>query len=228
MSSPTAVAVVVAHPDDEVLAFGGTICRHVDVGDTVYVLFVATGLASRKADGQVSLEELQHLRRQAEAAGKVLGVTGMEFGDGPDNRMDTVALLDVVKRVERFLERTRAGIVYTHHAGDLNIDHEITARAVLTACRPQPGANVRMLYAGEVLSASEYTLPRDRFVPTCYLGIGPYLERKCAALQCYADELRAWPHPRSVEAIRALAQLRGAESGMEAAEALVLIREVRF
>jgi LmbE family N-acetylglucosaminyl deacetylase len=227
MKEPATVAVVVAHPDDEVLGFGGTICRHGAAGDAVHVLFLATGLASRNDDGRVSPDELHRLHRQAESAGKVLGVTGMEFGDFPDNRMDRVALLDVVKRVERFLDHTKAGIVYTHHAGDLNVDHGITARAVLTACRPQPGSRVQMLYGGEVLSSSEYAFPYDRFIPTCYLGIDRYLERKCAALQCYTEEIRAWPHPRSVEGIQALARLRGSESGMEAAEALVLIREVR-
>ena len=136
------VAVIVAHPDDEVLAFGGTMCRHAELGDHVHVLFLATGLAARTEDGRVAAEEFQKLRAEAREAGNLMGVEKIEFSDFPDNRMDTVPLLDVVKRVSAFIENTAATLVYTHHVGDLNIDHTIVARAVLTACRPTPGAQV--------------------------------------------------------------------------------------
>ena len=129
--------------------------------------------------------------------------------------------------VEAFIDSSAAEIVYTHYVGDLNIDHSITARAVLTACRPVPGTRVRKIYAGEVLSSSEYALPQDRFRPTSYVGIADYLERKRTALECYTTEVRDWPHPRSIEGIATLARLRGSECGLEAAEAFTLLREVR-
>ena len=221
------VAVIVAHPDDEVLGFGGTICRHAEAGDAVHVLFLATGLAARSPDGKVTPEEIAGLRQEALSAGKILGVTSIEFADFPDNRMDTVALLDVVKRVDDFVEKTQATLIYTHHAGDLNIDHSICARAVLTACRPIPGARTRKIYAGEILSSSEYAIAQDRFRPTTYIGIEPYIGRKREALQSYTREVRYWPHPRSIKAVALLARLRGSECGAEAAEAFALIREVR-
>ena len=221
------VAVVVAHPDDEVLAFGGSICRHGDVGDAVDVLFLATGLASRKPDRKAEKNALAKLRREAEAAGGIMGVRRIEFADFPDNAMDSVPLLDVVQRIEAFLATTDPDIVYGHHVGDLNIDHEIAARAVLTACRPLPDVKPRALYAGEILSATEYASAEQRFQPTVYVAIAGVLERKCQALACYEGELRAFPHPRSIEAVRHLASLRGAECGLPAAETLRLIREVR-
>lgn len=220
------IAIVVAHPDDEVLGFGGTIARHADGGDAVRILCLATGLAARDADNAPDAGALEALREQARSAAEVLGAAGIAFAEFPDNRMDSVALLDIVKRVEAFLRETGASRVYTHHAGDLNIDHRICAQAVLTACRPLPGATVRRILAGEVQSSSEYTTPKERFQPASYVDISAQLDRKCAALACYRDELRDWPHPRSLKAVRHLAHLRGSEAGLEAAEAFVLLREI--
>lgn len=226
LPTTTSIAVVVAHPDDEVLGFGGAIARHADAGDAVRILCLATGLAAREANGAPDASALEALRGQARSAAEVLGAAGIDFAEFPDNRMDSVALLDIVKRVEAFLGEVGASRVYTHHAGDLNIDHRICAQAVLTACRPLPGAAVHRLLAGEVQSSSEYTTPEERFQPTSYVDISAQLERKCAALACYRDEIRDWPHPRSLEAVRHLAHLRGSEAGLEAAEAFVLLREV--
>ena len=220
------IAAIVAHPDDEVLAFGGTMCRHADEGDKVSVLILATGLASRTEFGDVPQTELEKLREEAREANSVLGVMDLEFDDFPDNRMDTVALLDVIKRVQQFIEEKRPEIVYTHNAGDLNIDHTVVARAVLTACRPVPGSHVQKIYAGEILSSTEYGMPDARFIPTTYVGIEAYIDRKRESLKRYRGELRYWPHPRSIKAVAHLARLRGSECGMDAAEGLCLIREV--
>lgn len=184
------IAVIVAHPDDEILGFGGMMCRHAEAGEPVSVLFLATGLAARGADGKADAAALKRLQDDARGANKVLGVEHVEFSDCPDNRMDSVPLLDVIKRVEAFVERVDPTIIYTHHSDDLNIDHEITARAVITACRPLPHARARAIYGGEVISSSEYSFPHRRFAPNTYVGIANYLERKCAALRCYASNSR--------------------------------------
>jgi LmbE family N-acetylglucosaminyl deacetylase len=220
------IAVIVAHPDDEVLAFGGVMCRHVEHGDKVHLLVLATGLAARSSDNAADRKEIEKLREDARAAARVLGVANVSFGEFPDNRMDTVALLDVIKFIETFLRQSGATSVYTHHDGDLNVDHRVIARAVLTACRPLPGGAIRNLYAGEVLSSSEYALAEHRFHPTRYVDIGSYLDRKCAAMRCYRSEIRSDPHPRSVEAIVALARLRGSEAGLAAAEGLRVLRQI--
>ena len=222
------IAVIVAHPDDEVLAFGGVMCRHSERGDSVHLLIMATGLAARGSVNTIESSDLARLRDDARSAARILGVSQVTFGNFPDNRMDSVDLLDVIKQVELFLYETKATMVYTHHFGDMNIDHTVVARAVLTACRPQPGACVRRIYSGEVLSSSEYALAEHRFQPTSYINMDDYLERKCAAMECYRSELRAAPHPRSCEAIVALARLRGSECGLKSAEALRLLREVKL
>lgn len=222
------VAVIVAHPDDEVLGFGGVMRRHSEAGDQVAVLILATGLAARSTDPiTVPAASLAAIRADSQRANAELGTARLEFADFPDNRMDSVPLLDVIKRVESLVQELRPSIVYTHHDGDLNVDHCIVARAVLTACRPLAGTSVDRIYAGEVLSASEYGPTTLRFVPTSFVDIARSLDAKCRALACYASELREFPHPRSIEAVRHLALLRGSECGYAAAEGFRVIRERR-
>ncbi|MGE5147424.1 MAG: PIG-L deacetylase family protein [Candidatus Eiseniibacteriota bacterium] len=216
------VAVIVAHPDDEVLLAGGAMARHVTGGDAVRTLFLATGAAAR---GGRQTAYINKLRAQAARAAKVLGASPPSFCDFPDNRMDTVPLLDVVQAIEAFLAKAPAAVVYTHHAGDLNVDHRIVHQAVVTACRPLPGGAVRQIYAGETLSSTEWS-PVDRFAPTTYVAIERFLEQKLKALACYEDEIRDFPHPRSIEAVRALATVRGAEAGLDAAEAFYVVRDI--
>ncbi|MGH7003095.1 MAG: PIG-L deacetylase family protein [Alphaproteobacteria bacterium] len=223
MPVSNAIAAIYAHPDDEVLACGGALARHADAGDLVNVLILATGVTARGKDAAAGIEAL---RGQARAAARVLGVAEVSFGDFPDNGMDSIPLLNVVRRVEAFLTEHPATTVYTHHLGDLNLDHRIVAQAVLTACRPLPGAKIGTVLAGEVLSSSEWGPPGERFVPDTHLEITRQLERKRAALSCYTAELRDFPHPRSMRALESLAHLRGSEAGVTAAEAFITLRRV--
>ena len=217
------VLVVAAHPDDEVLGCGGTIARHVRSGDSVFCVFLADGASSREDPGDMHERE-----RQATCAAEKLGMEKPAFFGFPDNRMDSVSLLDVVKAVEKVVAETVPEIIYTHHAGDLNVDHRIVHQAVLTACRPQPGHSVRAIYGFEVPSSTEWapagTFPP--FSPDHFVDISGYLKQKRVALECYADEMRVWPHARSFEAVTALAKVRGASVGVVAAEAFMVIREI--
>ena len=219
------IAAIFAHPDDEVLGAGGALTLHASRGDAVRILLLATGLASR---GDTSSEGLADLREQAAAAAKTLGADGVTFADFPDNAMDGAPLLDVVKRVEAFLADFAAETIYTHHGGDLNVDHRVTHQAVVTACRPLPGVRPIEILACEVNSSTEWAAPPSApFVPNEFLGIADALKTKVAALECYQDEIRPWPHPRSSEGVRALARWRGAQCGYEAAEAFQVVRRVR-
>jgi LmbE family N-acetylglucosaminyl deacetylase len=218
------VMVVAAHPDDEVLGCGGTLARHAAAGDRVELLLVADGVTGR-AEAASKAEQAARLAA-AEAAARALGARPPRSLLFPDNRLDTVALLDVVRRIEECMAEVRPDIVYTHHAGDLNIDHELVHRAVLTACRPLPGSTVRALYTFEVLSSTEWRPGARPFDPVRYVDIGATLERKMAALRCYGAEMRPFPHARSYEAVEALAKLRGAQAGMAAAEAFGVLRAI--
>lgn len=218
------ILIVAAHPDDEVLGCGGVAARHAKQGDSVEVLIVSEGATSR-GDGGGAVAALADAARKAAI---VLGTRPPRFGGLPDNRLDTIALLDVVKIVEATGEEIRPDVVYTHHAGDLNIDHQIVARAVATAFRPISNATVKAIYSFETLSSSEWALPSagTHFQPCRFEDISDVLDLKVAALECYASEMRDFPHPRSMDAVTALARTRGATAGLAAAEAFCVLREV--
>ncbi len=225
------VFIVAAHPDDEVLGCGGSIARHADAGDHVQVLIVAEGATSRQQQrdrGQVDTE-LSDLARAAQKAGEILGARGVELLDLPDNRLDSIDRLDLVKLIEEKIERYQPQIVYTHHSGDLNIDHRRLHEAVVTACRPTPGHSVKRLLSFEVASSTEWQPPGSApaFQANWFVDISDQWERKRLALEAYASEMRPWPHARSIQALEHLAGWRGAQVGVEAAEAFCLLRELR-
>jgi N-acetylglucosamine malate deacetylase 1 len=222
--SGTRIAVVVAHPDDEVLLAGGCIALHAAQGHTVDILFTASGGSARNGDQSAYISRLKD---QARRAAELLGVTSVEFHDWPDNRMDSVPLLDVVQRLESFLATKQPNVIFTHHAGDLNVDHRITSRAVVTALRPIAGSYATTILAGETNSSTEWEPPGPQaFQPMEFFDISPFLALKLDALSCYTDELRPWPHPRSLEGVRALATWRGTQSGLNAAEAFATVRRI--
>lgn len=217
------ILVVAAHTDDEALGCGGTIARHVAEGDQVHLLFMTDGVGSRDALDEAAKER----QKAAQQAALVLGVTSSTNLYFPDNCMDSVALLDIVKEIEAKIEAIQPQVIYTHHLGDLNIDHQITHKAVLTACRPQPNFCVKEIYAFEVLSATEWNSPNtEPFMPNVFIDITNHLSTKIKALQAYAEEMREAPHSRSYEHIEVLAKHRGYMVGVEAAEGFMLVRKI--
>lgn len=224
------VLVIAAHPDDEILGCGGTISRHLANADEVHVAIMAEGITSRSSlrNTQDSAEELSELQRIAREANRSLGVTSIWFYNFPDNRMDSIDRLEIVKSVEEMIALVEPEIVYTHHSGDVNIDHRIVHEAVFTACRPLPGSCVKTLLFFEVPSSTEW-LPAGSgqpFVPNYFVDISNHLERKLHALRIYESEMREWPHSRSLEALEHLARWRGASVGVLAGEAFVLGRKL--
>jgi LmbE family N-acetylglucosaminyl deacetylase len=224
------VLVVAAHPDDEVLGCGGAMARHAADGDEVHVVLVAEGATSRhvRRDADGHDDELEALRAAAAAAAARLGARPPVFLGLPDNRLDEVPFLDLVKAIEGAIGAVAPDVVYTHHGGDLNQDHRLVQAAVLTALRPQPGTKPTAVYAFEVLSSSEWAAPAAHaaFLPQRFVNITGQLAAKLAAMACYRSELRDFPHPRSLPGVETLARLRGTTCGFAAAEAFMVLREV--
>ena len=220
--------VVAAHPDDELLGVGGTVRRLADEGVCVRAVILAEGLTSRgerRADTEQS--ELKELQKDARAAAKEVGYTSIDFCGFPDNRMDEMDLLDVIKVVSSFVERYRPDTIFTHHHGDLNIDHQRTCEAVLTACRPVGDYCVERIYAFETPSSTEWNYRYDEpFCPNVFFDVTETLEAKIRGMACYQTESAEYPHPRSEENLRALGQYRGTNVGVRMAEGFVLLREV--
>jgi LmbE family N-acetylglucosaminyl deacetylase len=222
------IVVVAAHPDDEALGCGGALARAAREGAETHVVFLADGEGARaKTDGVTERERAERRAASAEA-GRILGVKSVEHFDFPDNAMDAVPLLDVVRAVEGALARLKPDTVITHHAGDLNVDHRIAHAAVLTSCRPQPGHFVERILCFEVPSSTDWQVPGSApaFAPNLFIDISRDWPGKRRALEAYGREMRPWPHARSLEAVEHLTRWRGATVGCEAAEAFVVARHV--
>ena len=220
------ILVVAAHPDDEVLGCGGTVARLSNEGHTVYSAILGEGSTSRFRQGtQGKRAALNKLRKSCEKAARILGIRKVFPYQLPDNRFDTVPMLDVIRIVEDLLLKLKPSMVYTHHSGDLNIDHAITSRAVLTAARPLKECTVRELYAFEIPSSTEWSFGSHQplFMPNTFMDIRQTLATKIQAMGAYESEVREFPHPRSPEALKATAEKWGATSGLCAAEAFCLV-----
>lgn len=217
------VMIIVAHPDDEVLGCGATIARHSDNGDEVALLIMADGETSRDTEQQDKEIRDQGLY----AAAKILGIKKIYVEKYPDQRMDTIAILKIIKSIESKIDKWKPSIIYTHHGGDLNLDHRITHQAVITACRPQPNSIINAIYTFEVPSSTEWASTVEcQFRPVRVVDISKYFDIKIAALKCYQKEMRDFPHPRSFDAVRHLAKIRGSQCGLDVAEVFSIEREV--
>lgn len=221
----SSIFVVAAHPDDEMLGCGGTLTKFAALGAKIHILLLGEGPLARSSETDAARD---HACLSAKRATRAIGVdeANVHFASLPDNRFDTAALLDIVQHIEALAEQVQPDLVFTHHAGDMNQDHRLTHQAVMTAFRPLPGAKPVTLLGFEVLSSTEYTPPytAPAFCPNVFVDISATLDTKCRALEEYASEMRPWPHPRSMEAVRHLAALRGCFCGHEAAEAFILYR----
>ncbi|MDN5787605.1 PIG-L deacetylase family protein [Pseudorhodobacter sp.] len=222
------VLAIVAHADDEALGCAGTLARHSDAGDRVHVIFVADGVGAREAGMAPDPDDLAARKAAACQAVQILGGQKPLFLDLPDNQLDTLPLLSVIKAIHAAASPLVPQVIYTHHSGDLNIDHRIVAEAVLTAFRPQPDDCVAEIYGFENLSSTEWRFGAgaNAFLPQKFVNITATLQRKLAALEAYAMEMRSAPHARSYQTVRALAQYRGGSVGVDAAEAFHIYRQI--
>jgi N-acetylglucosamine malate deacetylase 1 len=221
------IAVIAAHADDEVLGCGGAIAKFVKEGCQVHVLLLADGETSRTELDPKNYDKAQKLRNKAAmCANKILGTTSLTMLNFPDNRMDGVDLLDVVKEVEIFIAKHRPNLVITHFSNDVNIDHQITHQAVVVACRPQPNHCVEELLFMEIASSTEWIPVSGQvlFSPNYWVDITESIDMKMTALNAYKDELREFPHPRSLEGVKALSIWRGCTVGVASAESFVVGR----
>ena len=225
------VLIIAAHPDDEVLGCGGTIARLVEEGHEVNIAILGEGITSRFPQGGPSETTLvEALRVCSQKVAALLGARSVFHYNLPDNGFDTVPLLNIVKIIEELSEKVNPQVVYTHSGADLNIDHSIVLRAALTATRPMQGQSVRSIYSFEVPSSTEWAFGQFQtaFRPNVFVNISSSLQAKVAAMALYRSETRCFPHPRSAEAIRAIAQRWGSTIGYDAAEAFELVRSIHL
>jgi len=224
------ILVIAAHPDDEILGCGGTCVQLANSGKEVQFVILGEGVTSRyNQREQTETGELSKLALDCQEASRIIGAKEPILHNLPDNRFDIVPFLDVVKIVETEIVTFRPEIIFTHDGGDLNVDHRITFRAVLTAARPMASSTVKELYTFEIPSSTEWAFQtvNGGFNPNTFFDITAGLEKKLQALSAYASEMRDFPHPRSRENIRAKAAVWGSVIGCQSAEAFKLIYSIK-
>lgn len=224
------VLVIAAHPDDEVLGCGGTMRRLANEGHAVHILIAGEGVTSRYDKRELAdANLLKELHKCSQDAADAVGAKSLTLKNLPDNRFDSLPLLDVVKVIEEVIKDIQPEVIYTQHGGDLNIDHRVLHQAVLTATRPMEGQIVREIYAFEVPSSTEWAFGRidQPFRANYFVDISETLDVKIKAMEFYEPEARPFPHPRSSEALRAIAMRWGSVVGCHAAEPFELVRAIR-
>lgn len=216
------VAIIAAHPDDEAFGCGGTILKYKFQQAQIYFLWLTDGVGARS-------QKPEDLLTRQSGCDKALSFIKPHFykhENFPDNRLDTVPFLKIVQSVENFLSYTKPDTVFTHFINDLNIDHVLTCRAVMTATRPGSATFVKEIYSFEVASSTEWAVGVEKFTPDTYIDITDYIGQKKQYINCYEEEMRTHPHPRSKKNIIGKNALRGGEVNTRFAESFVTLRRV--
>jgi len=222
------ILIVVAHPDDEVLGCFGTVSRLINEGYEAYTLILGEGKTSRDEVRVVDSkkDEIDILNREIKSANSIIGIKKVFIESFPDNRFDSVALLDIIKIISKVKEEVKPDIIFTHYEHDLNIDHRITYQAVITATRPLKNECVKEIYSFEILSSTEWNYPLS-FSPDIYFDISNTINLKLEAMKKYNSELCKYPHPRSLEGIELNAKYQGMRVGKQYVEAFKVVRVIR-
>lgn len=227
------ILIVVAHPDDELLGLGATMNKLINENNVkTHVVILGEGITSRSnlRDLKQWENELATHKVNILNAQKAIGYHTVSTYDFPDNRFDSVALLDIVKVIEKEKQQFNPEIIFTHHGGDLNVDHQRTFEAVMTACRPMEHEAVKAIITFETPSGTEWRANSDprHFLPNFFMSVNSEnIESKIEGMECYEFESRAFPHPRSPEALRIQAQRWGIIIGVNYAEAFNIVRMIK-
>lgn len=221
--------VVAAHPDDEILACGGTIARALAAGAAVSVLFLGEGVSARFPFGSYDSEQFREETRRRLASAKksltILGVSDISFGERYCCQFDTLPQLTLTKEIEEVMDRFKPTILFTHNPSEVNIDHRATYEAVEAACRPTRPSVPRQIYTFEIVCSGNWTF-ETTFKPNVFVDISEFWEKKLEAWHCYSGEVRPFPFPRSDIGLETLAHYRGMQVAIHKAEAFRLMRAI--
>jgi LmbE family N-acetylglucosaminyl deacetylase len=226
------ILIVVAHPDDELLGLGATMNRLInEFSISTHLVILGEGITSRsdRRDPAKWEMELALHKCNIKKAQESIGYSTVSIFDFPDNRFDSVPLLDIVKVIEKEKLEFKPDVIFTHHGGDLNIDHQRVFESVITACRPMKNETVKTIITFETPSGTEWRASTDprHFIPNLFVIVSEEnLQAKINGMESYEFEKRSYPHPRSPEALRIQAQRWGIVVGAELAEAFVIVRNI--
>ncbi|WP_321307501.1 PIG-L family deacetylase [Marinifilum fragile] len=226
------IMVVVAHPDDELLGQGGTINKlSKECNCITRAIILGEGITSRDdiRDSEKWNKELEIHRSNMKMAAEKIGYDSIEAYNFPDNRFDSVDLLDIVKVIEKEKEEFQPDVIFTHHGGDTNIDHRVTFDAVMPSIRPMKDEIVKTVLTFETPSSTEWQAPNypNYFRPNVFIQLSEKnIDAKIQGMEHYEYESRKYPHPRSPEALKTIAKRWGINVGYDFAEAFMLVRAI--
>ena len=219
------VLIIVAHTDDESFGCGGLIKKLSTKKNIVKAISFTNGVSSRNR-----YENFDIKKRKLDSikASKILGFKWLAQYDFPDNQMDKVSLLEIIKLIEFHKKKFLPETVITHNFYDLNIDHRTVAEATLTAFRPEPKSRCKEILTFETPSSTDFRMLKrsKNFIPNYFVDIEKYLDAKINAIKSYKNELKKSPHSRSISGIKNLSRIRGNQSGIKNAEAYEIIRKI--
>jgi LmbE family N-acetylglucosaminyl deacetylase len=215
--------VMAPHPDDEILGAGGTIARLAAEGEEVFIAVVTEGREPAFSPSMVAT-----VRKEAIRAHLLLGVKetywlaqpAAALSETPHAKLNA-AIFDIVRKVS-------PQTLIVPFVGDIHMDHQLTFMSSLVAARPHQIPFPKVVLAYETLSETNWNAPyiTPSFVPNVFVDIGEFVSKKMEAMRLFSSQLREFPHERSIEALSALAVLRGATVSCRGAEAFVLVRHV--
>mgnify|MGYP006110899751 CR=1 FL=1 len=217
------VLVIAAHPDDEAIGCFGTLLKHYKAGDKINIIFLTNGVSSRG----INKRNADSRKKNCLKVLKFIGLKSKDiyFLDYPDNMLDTIPLLSIIKDIENIKKKIRPNILYTHFSNDLNVDHRIAYQAAITASRPKNGETVKKIFCFEILSSTEWSdKNKETFSPNYFVDISKFINKKLKILKIYDKEILKSPNARSIENIKNLALLRGSTTGTFYAEAFFIER----
>tara|TARA_A100001015_G_scaffold167124_1_gene185791 strand:- start:135 stop:803 length:669 start_codon:yes stop_codon:yes gene_type:complete len=216
------ILIIAAHPDDEILGCGGTISK-LKNENHIEAMFMTNGVSSRGNDKK----EIIRRKKACLNLFKYLSLPPPIICNFPDNQMDKINLLKVIKKIEKKIKIYKPDTIITHYSHCLNIDHRITFDAVTTACRPVNGLSVKKILSFEIPSSTDWALFKGKnFQPNYFIDISKHIKNKIDFIKFYEEELKDYPHSRSITAIKALASIRGVSCGVRYAEGFYLNRFV--
>ena len=216
------ILIVAAHPDDEILGCGGTIIKYKKFSE-IEVIFMTDGVSSR------GKKKSNALKRKKEALNLInfLKLKKPTFLNFPDNKLDSVPMLNIVKKIEKKINSFKPNVIITHFSHCLNIDHKKTFEAVMTACRPIKKTNIKTILSFEILSSTEWTQNyNNSFKPNFFIDLSSVIKEKIKAIKFYKSEIKKFPHSRSLQGLDKLAKFRGISCGKKYAEAFYLVRHI--
>ena len=220
------ILIVAAHSDDDAFGCGGTIVKLSKNNNKIFAIYFTDGVSARNNKKDLN-KKIAQRKKNTNNAAKILGIKKFSYCSYPDNKLDSVSLLEIVQRIEEEISIVKPDIIFTHFDNDLNIDHRIINKAVITATRPKPKNRVKKIFLFETLSSTEWNFSSNKvnFNPNYFVDISKTIDKKIKAIRSYKNEICSWPHPRSLKGVKILAMFRGQSVGLELAEGFQLLRE---